>query len=97
MAARADKQFSQIIMSSRAEKKFNQLDADQSDSLEGREVDALAEWVWCSFRPGQTITKEQRDAEKAKLLQRCDDNGDGSIDREEFQLYYDKVNTSMYK
>ena len=30
------------------------------DELEGDEVLALAEWVWGSFRPGETITSEER-------------------------------------
>ena len=85
-----------FIMNNRAQKKWNQLDVDQSDRLEGDEVLSLAEWVWSSFRPGKSITPQERQAEARKLLNRCDLNHDGSIDREEFSKYYESIASSMF-
>ena len=84
-------------MTDRAYKKFNELDTDANDKLNGDEVGALAEWVWCSFRPGQRITAADREGEKAKILRRCDVNGDGSIDRREFNAYYEKTASAMFR
>ena len=41
------------LLNSRALKKWNMLDRNMNNTLEGEELLALAEWVWCSFRPGQ--------------------------------------------
>ena len=57
-------------LSTRAEKKWNQLDVDESGRLDGDEVMALAEWVWCSFRPEERITAAVRLREATKLLNR---------------------------
>ena len=43
------------VLTARAEKKWNQLDVDGSGELDGEEVLALAEWVWCSFHPANRI------------------------------------------
>ena len=45
-------------------------------------MEALAEWVWCSFRPGEEITDEIRVREGRKIMSRCDLNKDGVIDEE---------------
>merc|ERR1711998_302137 len=83
--------------SARAQKKWDELDADNSDVLDGDEVMELAEWVWKSFRPGKEITPAQRMQEATKLMGRCDKNGDGTIDREEFSVYYDEIVAQMTK
>merc|ERR1719409_767781 len=75
-------------MGARAYKKFKELDVDNSGSLEGAEVKALAEWVWRSFHPGEDVEDEVLEAEAAKILHRCDRNGDGLVDEEEFERYY---------
>ena len=51
----------------------------------------LAEWVWCSFRPGREITEIAKVAEATKLLSRCDKNANGSIERDIFLRFYEKV------
>ena len=84
-------------MSARAEKKWNQLDVDSSGQLDGEEVLALAEWVWCSFRPGESITPQTRVHEASKLMGRCDLNGNGVIDKGEFGSYYDHVVRDMFR
>lgn len=56
-----------VALSARAQKKWDQLDADGSGVLEGEELVAMAEWVWSSFRPGQTITPNQRQREVVKV------------------------------
>jgi len=84
------------MMSSRAEKKWNQLDTDQNGSLEGIEIVQLAEWVGNSFKPGKSITKEETEEEAVKLLERCDIDGDGIIDRVEFEIYYSKTAAAMF-
>ena len=52
-------------------------------------VDALATWVWESFRPGERISEEAMHEESRKILRRCDLNGDGHIDQQEFHDYYE--------
>jgi len=75
-----------------AQAKWDELDMDGSGSLEGDEVAALAEWVWCSMRgDGEEITSKGRLREAASIIERCDTNGDGSIDAVEFVSYYDEV------
>ena len=58
---------------------------------------ALAEWVWNSFRPDQVITAQQRMAEAAKIMRRCDKDENGSIDKEEFRVYYEKTCEDMFR
>ena len=84
-------------LSGRAQKKWDELDVDGSDALDGDELMALAEWVWCSFRPGQEISASQRVQEATKLMGRCDTDGNGSIGREEFGKYYEKISGEMCK
>ena len=75
--------------------RFDALDLDGNGVLEGGEVLLLAEWVWCSFRPGQQITKDVRRAEAVKILKRCDRNESGGIDRAEFEVYYTQIVNSI--
>ena len=85
------------MLSERAEKKWNQLDVNQDGTLTGGEVSELAAWVWCSFRPGQQITAQDREKESAKILRRCDANENGTIDKAEFCEYYEKTAAAMFK
>jgi len=85
------------VRSSKAQDKFEELDVDGSGQLEDRELFSLAEWVWKSFRPGQNITEEDAAKEAAKIMRRCDTNGDGSLDGEEFRAYYAQTSEAMIK
>ena len=85
------------VLSGRAQKKWNELDVDGSEELDGEEVLALAEWVWSSFRPGQVITAEERVQEATKLLRRCDTNENGKIGMGEFGQYYEKICVVMFR
>jgi len=84
-------------LSVRAQKKWSQLDVDDNGYLDGEEALALAEWVWCSFRPGQAITAQQREMEAQKIMSRCDVDRNGVIDRGEFQRYYDQIAADMFR
>ena len=86
-----------FVLTGRAQKKWDQLDVDESGFLVGEEIEALAEWVWCSFRPGLTITPKERKHEAKKIMVRCDENNDGSIDEEEFLTYYERTAAAMTK
>ena len=57
----------------------------------------LAKWVWCSFRPGEEITAQQKMAEATKIMRRCDKDESGSIGREEFAEYYEKITVEMFR
>ena len=54
--------------SARAMKKFNQLDKNQNGCVDGNEVLELAEWVWCSFHPGEEIDIATKVGWREKLL-----------------------------
>ena len=86
-----------MVLSARAEKKWAQLDVDGNGTLDEDEVLQLAEWVWCSFRPGHAITKSQQVAEATKILRRCDKNDDGKVDKDEFQAYYDATVKGIFR
>ena len=85
------------VLSGRAQKKWDELDVDGSEELDGEEVLVLAEWVWSSFRPGQVITAEEREQEATKLLRRCDIDENGKIDKGEFGQYYEKICAEMFR
>ena len=57
----------------------------------------LAKWVWCSFRPGEEITAQQKVAEATKIMRRCDKDESGSIGREEFAEYYEKTTADSFR
>ena len=63
--------------------------------VEGVEVELLAEWVWKSFHPGQTMSKEVTKEEAAKILRRCDVDGDGKVSPLEFEVYYGRTAEAM--
>jgi len=85
------------VLSEASQAKWDELDTDQSGTLEGEEVMALAEFVWCSFRPGQSISADAKKKETLKVMRRCDSNDDGSISQEEFEIYYEQTAASMLK
>ena len=85
------------VLGEMAQKKWDELDSDESGELEGEEVMEMAAWVWKSFRPGQSITSEIKESESTKMLLRCDADSDGKIGKEEFGLYYEKYAVSMIK
>jgi len=84
-------------LSSGAVRRWNELDVNLHDKLDGDEVKALAEWVWCSFRAGQEMNELNKEEETAKMMRRCDVNDTGSIDKSEFKLYYNEIATDMFK
>lgn len=55
---------------SRAHERFDTLDKNHNGSIEGKEMDAMADWTWQMFHPDQTATTEQRDAFREKLASR---------------------------
>jgi len=83
------------VLTQRAEKKWNQLDANRNGVLDGDELLLLADWVWCSFHPGHAISSADRIKEAKKILSRCDTNGDGVVDQAEFMAYYARTSAAM--
>ena len=61
------------------------------------QVLVLAEWVWSSFRPGGQISMQQKVVEATKILRRCDEDENGTIGREEFAKYYEKITVEMFR
>ena len=57
---------------------FDQMDKDNSGTLEREELNALAQWVFSNFHPeGEVLSDEQRNTEAEKLMKRLDKNEDG--------------------
>merc|ERR1740115_572628 len=76
-------------MLGRAQKKFNQLDINGNELLEGEELIALSQWLWSSFHPGgEPLSDEQKAQESTKLLQRLDENRDGCMSFNEFADWF---------
>jgi len=83
-------------MAERAEKKFNELDANGNGVLEGDELVGLAEWVWSAYHPdGKPLPEEEKKAMIEKLLHRIDENEDGELSLDEFKDYYFKTAESI--
>lgn len=61
IAAIVDDDMKAVWKSAQAQKHFKMHDKDGSGKLEKGELIKLAEWVWHSFNPKQTITDEQRE------------------------------------
>jgi len=78
-----------------ATQKWEEYDRDRSGMLHGSEVVDLAQWVWESFRPGKHMAEAAQTKEAAKLMKRCDKNGDHSIDQDEFTAYYAHIAKEM--
>ena len=73
----------------RARKKFDQMDADGSGTLEGAELEELANWVFDSFHiGGEQISAEQKQKEAAKLRKRLDEDGNSKLDFDEFAGWF---------
>jgi len=49
-------------------KVFDSIDLDGSGELEDGEIEALAEWAWCSFRPGQIISDDAKALEAPRSM-----------------------------
>jgi len=79
------------------ESKWNEIDVDGNGLLEGEEIEELAEWVWCSFRPGKTIDPDTRKREAIKLMKICDEDGDGAVDKSEFKKYFMRTTMEIIK
>ena len=57
----------------------------------------LAEWVRSSFRPGQVVKSQEKLAEATRIMRRCDKNGNGVIDVDEFIAYYEEICETMIR
>ena len=84
-------------LSKRAEKKWAQLDMNGNDYLEGSELEGMAAWVWSSFHPGERMTAKDRLETQLRMLEACDKDGNGKVDRREFGVYYEKVCEESFK
>ena len=74
-----------------AKKKFNELDANKSGVLDGKELMALIDWVWSSFDPAaQVLSDKTKEAAGAELLKLLDVNGNGVLDYNEFSAWFEK-------
>ena len=85
------------ILRAKALAKWEELDVDGSGSLSEEEVQGLAEWIWCTFRPGQLMSNTDRVQEAAKIMWRCDENQDGIIDKPEFMAYFEQTMEAMHR
>jgi len=79
-----------FLLSAKAQKKWDELDADKNGKLEGEELLELAAWVYNSFHPLKKATQDQKLEIRTKILQRHDANRDGAIDKEEFVEYFEE-------
>jgi|EP00505_MAST-04D_sp_SCG-Rhode-Island_P001638 hypothetical protein len=78
------------IAKKRARKKFDQLDADGSGTLEGDELNGLAAWVWSAFHPGgEPITEREKAKITKKLTSRLTRSGQMNFD--DFQQWFTKT------
>jgi len=76
----------------KARKKFNKLDVNGDNVLEGDELIGMAIWVWSSFHPGgKPLTNQEKEEEASKLLTRLDKNGDGFMSFDEFSEWCRKT------
>jgi len=80
----------------RAKKKFIQMDKDKSGTLEAKELNSLADWVWSRFNPGgREMSEQQRQREGAKLLDRLDKNKDGKMSFKEFEVWFRRTSRQI--
>eukprot|EP00930_Biecheleria_cincta_P048275 TRINITY_DN33618_c0_g1_i1.p1 TRINITY_DN33618_c0_g1~~TRINITY_DN33618_c0_g1_i1.p1 ORF type:complete len:318 (+),score=101.65 TRINITY_DN33618_c0_g1_i1:55-1008(+) len=93
MASR-NEQYAKGKIQTSAAQKFGELDADGSNYLQGKEVEAFAQWIYEQFH---LESKEMTDAEKKtqaqKILDRLDakgGDGDGKISFAEFDQYFEE-------
>jgi len=72
-----------------AKKKFDELDRNKSETLEGNEILALADWCWTQFPvQGKEVSKSRRKEAATDLLERTDHNRDGKVDFGEFAMWF---------
>ena len=55
------------------------------------EVGELATWMYSSLNPGKEMAKPEKMAQAKEIMNRCDINGDGVLDAQEFLAYYESV------
>eukprot|EP00494_Astrolonche_serrata_P030707 UN30975 len=80
-----DLDYDQLYLLGRAKTKFDEFDIDASGSLGSDETLLLADWVWNNFEPdGAPLSQKQRLEVANKLIEKYDDNGDGTLDFPEF-------------
>ena len=96
-------------LTDRAMDKYNELAGDDEMGLfvpsdgEPKTLLALAEWVWCSLRPGQSISAQDRDTEASKILRKCGlesgplENAYHYIMDENFEHYYQGTCAAVLK
>ena len=76
----------------RAKKKWDSLDADGNGTLEGDELNGLAEWVWTSFHPGgEPITEREKAKLTRKLLKRIAVKHNGQMTFDDFHDWFLKT------
>jgi len=68
--------------------KFNELDKDSSEQLDGDEIVQLAKWVLESLGHSVPVSTDDAIKESSKIMADCDANGDGNIDKAEFEIWY---------
>merc|ERR1711865_333873 len=61
-------------------------------TIEGQEVQALADWVFESFHPdNEPLGDDERDLLRIKLMKRLDDDTNGRLDFEEFAEWFTRT------
>eukprot|EP00931_Biecheleriopsis_adriatica_P009892 TRINITY_DN110990_c0_g1_i1.p1 TRINITY_DN110990_c0_g1~~TRINITY_DN110990_c0_g1_i1.p1 ORF type:complete len:291 (+),score=89.09 TRINITY_DN110990_c0_g1_i1:40-912(+) len=89
-----NEQYAKGYVKSAASAKFQELDKDGSNSLEGAEVEEFAAWIYEQFHPkGGSMTPEQRKKEAQKLINRLHGrhgHSDGKISFAEFDQYFEE-------
>jgi len=83
--------------SNKATKKFNEIDSDNNQHLDRREVEELAVWVWQSFHPGQEIDPKHVQQEADKIFERCDSDDNGWVGFDEFSAWYEKTVQAIFR
>jgi len=85
----SDRDLTADAADSPAMQKFKELDVDGNGYLEGKELEALAAWVWGDFGPaGITLNAAQTSSMVETLMRKVDDNSDGRLSPAEFKDYF---------
>ena len=72
-----------------AQRKFNELDRNNTQSLDVDEAMELARWVYETFEPRGVRLNEREIGERAKqLIRELDKDGDAEITWPEFEEYF---------
>eukprot|EP00658_Telonema_sp_P-2_P084503 TRINITY_DN9391_c0_g1_i1.p1 TRINITY_DN9391_c0_g1~~TRINITY_DN9391_c0_g1_i1.p1 ORF type:complete len:833 (-),score=301.79 TRINITY_DN9391_c0_g1_i1:127-2625(-) len=81
---------------SEAMKKFKELDADNSEFLDGAEFKELAQWAFSTLRiSGKPMTEDELEMATTKMLQEIDANGDKKISFAEFEKFWESRSTKL--